>query len=281
MTMKRRHLLISLSATAFASAYGLHKQRAGAELAQNLPLPPYCPPAFNKGNGLFVLYYGYIADPASGDLILQTIMSKQPHFVVFGDGLAARSDIPAYVHQKGGLAIQYIPLGYGKNLIADVRNTTAAAMSSGYDGVFFDETNPNTDDWNAARAKEVRAYGSSKLVIFNPGVIPPSLMFNYADIVCVENKYNQKLPSYSNILPSRWMAVQGDPANLAASSAQDAINRTIAFRQNGGFWYYSTNYKKPGATHIELPSWYETFADWVKSQSRPCSSAVNPVPIKS
>jgi hypothetical protein len=277
--MKRRHLLTSLSASALASAYGFHKQRAGAELAQNIPFPPYCPFRTGNGNGLFVLYYGYIAAPASGDLNLQTIMSKQPHFVVFGKGLEARRDIPTYVHQKGGLAIQYIPLGYGNNSISYLRTTTTMAMYSGYDGVFFDETNPNTYDWNAARAAYVRAYSGSKskLVIFNPGDIPPRSMFDYADVVCVENKYNQKLPSYPNIYASRWMAVQGDPANIAASSAQEAINRTIAFRQNGGFWYYSTNYKQTGATHIELPTWYGTFADWVKSQSRPCSVTVFPV----
>lgn len=53
-----------------------------------------------NGNGLFVLYYGFIQPPASEDSTLKTIMSKQPNFVIFGDGLQDRGDIPNYVHQK-------------------------------------------------------------------------------------------------------------------------------------------------------------------------------------
>lgn len=231
-----------------------------------------------SGNGLFVLYYGYIQNPASGDSTLQTIMSKQPNFVIFGSGLEARSDIPTYVHQNSGRAIQYIPLGYGNNSSTDIDAKVTTAMNAGYDGVFFDETDANKYDWNTARAAHVRSYGSSKLVIVNPGVAsPPQSVFDYADIVSVENQYNQALPSSTGIASWRWLAVQGDPASQAAPSASEAENRTTTFRNNGGFWYYSSDYAATGATHIYLSSWYGTFADWVKSQSAPsCSSIMKP-----
>ncbi len=93
--------------------------------------------------------------------------------------------------------------------------------------------------------------------------------FDYADIVSVKNQYKQAVPSYPGIASWCWLAVQGDPADLAPRSAQDAKNRTATYRNNGGFWYYSSNYAAKGATHIYLPPWYATFADWVKGQPRP------------
>jgi hypothetical protein len=98
---------------------------------------------------------------------------------------------------------------------------------------------------------------------------PPKSVFDYADIVSVKNQYKQAVPSYPGIASWRWLAVQGDPADLAPRSAQDAKNRTATYRNNGGFWYYSSNYAAKGATHIYLPPWYATFADWVKGQPRP------------
>ncbi len=235
------------------------------------------------GNGLFVLYYGAVQSPASEDPTLQTIISKQPNFIVFGSGLQDRSDIPSYVHQNGGRALQYIPLGYGNKSDAEIDTLVSTAMNVGYDGVFFDETETdpamNKHEWNMARAAHVRSFGVSKLVIINPGIVsPPSSVFDYADIVSVENQYNQVVPSYPGIPSWRWLAVQGQPANQAAQSAQDAQNRTTTFRDNGGFWYYSSNYDLTRvATHIDLPPWYATFADWVKAQPGPsCSGLTNP-----
>ncbi len=196
---------------------------AGMSLALLVTLPPRhalaqyggrCP----VGNGLFVLYYGYVQNPASGDSTLQTIMSKQPNFIIFGSGLQSRSDIPSYVHQNGGLALQYIPLGYGDNSIAEIDAQVTTAINAGYDGVFFDETDPDDYNWNIARAAHVHNSGALKLVVINPGTAsPPNSVFDYADIVSVENKYNQALPSYPGIASWRWLAVQGDPAKLAPS----------------------------------------------------------------
>ncbi|MFH7024447.1 MAG: spherulation-specific family 4 protein [Heteroscytonema crispum UTEX LB 1556] len=221
-----------------------------------------------NGNGLFVLYYGFIQPPASEDSTLKTIMSKQPNFVIFGDGLQDRGDIPNYVHQNNGRAIQYIPLNYGKEASDVVDTKITTAMKAGYDGIFFDETDAAKADWNALRVQKVRQFGATKLVVVNPGVAsPPSSVFDYADIVSVENQYNQKLPSYPGIKSWRWLAVQGDPANQAAPSAEEAFNRRKIFQKDGGFWYYSSNQQATGATHINLPPWYEKFADLVKDQA--------------
>lgn len=220
-----------------------------------------------SGNGLFVLYYGYINMPASEDSILKTIMSKQPNFVIFGNGLQDRGDIPCFVHQNNGRAIQYIPLNYGKEAPDVVNTKITTAMKAGYDGVFFDETDATKASWNAARASLVRQFGATKLVIVNPGIAsPPDSVFDYADIVSVENQYDKMLPSYPGIKSWRWLAVQGDPANQAASSAQEALNRRTIFQKNGGFWYYSSAQQATGSTHINLPPWYQEFADLVKKQ---------------
>ncbi|MBW4631798.1 MAG: spherulation-specific family 4 protein [Iphinoe sp. HA4291-MV1] len=227
------------------------------------------------GNGLFVLYYGSISNPASEDSILKTITSKQPNFIIFGDTLEGRSDIPSYVHQSHGRAIQYIRLNSGNEPSDVVDAKITQAMNAGYDGVFFDETDPTKISWNTERAQKVRTFGKSKLVLVNPGIAsPPSSVFDYADIVSVENQYNQKLPSDPSIASWRWLAVQGDPAKQAASDAKEALNRRKTFQSLGGFWYYSSNYATTGATHIELPPWYETFADLVEEQPGPkCSTS--------
>lgn len=258
----KKHKLLQLVAiaTAFAIAIIMIWQPKYALSTETCP----------DGNGLYVLYYGYINTPASQDPTLQTIMSKQPDFVIFGNGLQNRNDIPEYVNQNNGNAIQYIPLNYGNAASNDVDAKITTAMEAGYDGVFFDETDVTKASWNAARAQKVRQFGATNLVIFNPGIAsPPASIFNYADIVSVENQYNQKLPSYPGVKSSRWLAVQGDPANQAASSAQDAFNRRTTFQQNGGFWYYSSAQQATGATHINLPPWYEQFADLVNNQPSP------------
>ena len=50
--------------------------------------------------------------------------------------------------------------------------------------------------------------------------------------------------------PERWLAVQGDPASQAATSLEDAKTRLDTFRDNGGFWYYSST------PHWKLPEWF-------------------------
>lgn len=222
------------------------------------------------GNGLFTLYYGYIQNPASGDTTLQTIAGEHPNFVVVGQGLEGRGDIPAYLHQNGIAAIQYIPMDYGTS--TTITATIDTAMQAGYDGVFFDQASADGSlyGWNRAQAAHVKGYGASKLVIMNPGAVPPDAsMFDYADIVSVENAYDRPLPASWGIPSWRWLAVQGDPASAAATSAQDAENRLATFRGNGGFWYYSSAYAPSGATAISLPPWYTTFAAWVKGQGGP------------
>ncbi len=229
------------------------------------------------GNGLFTLYYGYIQNPASTDTTLQAIVRAKPNFVVVGDGLAARSDIPGYLHQSGIRAIQYLPLNYGAASATSVDAGIDTAMQAGYDGMFFDQasTASGVAAYQSARAARVRSYGATKLVIMDPGLVPPDAsMFNYADIVSVENGYNQQLPASWGIPAWRWLSVQGDPASQAASSAPVSESRLLTFRGNGGFWYYSSAYASSGATAIALPSWYADFSTWTVQQPGPsCSSA--------
>jgi len=234
------------------------------------------------GNGLFVLYYGAVQNPASADATMQTIESEQPGLVVFGDGPGAqrsRGDIPSYVHQYGGKALMYVALGYGANDPTTVDGYVTDAMNAGYDGIFFDEaaTDSATYQWNSDRAAHVKSFGASKLVVMNPGTVPPDAsMFDYADIVSVENQYTQQLPATWGIPSWRWLAVQGDPASAAATSAADAESRLTTFRSNGGYWYYSSAYASSGATAISLPSWYTTFATWARGQVSPaCPASVD------
>jgi len=265
--------LRGFSGSANAQAAGL-----AANATPIAPPPPQgaCP----SGNGLFVLYYGYIQNPASTDPTLQTIVAGQPNFVVVGDGLGGRSDIPAYLHQSGVRAIQYVPLNYAAAPAATVDAAIDTAMGAGYDGIFFDQVSTASADsaYQSARAAQVKSYGATKLVIMNPGVVPPDpSLFGYADIVSVENQYAQPLPTSWGIPAWRWLAVQGDPANLAASSAADAENRLTTFRTNGGFWYYSSYYAASGATAISLPSWYGAFAGWTLQQAAPaCGGSMMP-----
>lgn len=225
-------------------------------------IEPACP----TGNGCFTLYYGYIQNPACRDATLRIIAGARPNFVVVGDGQAARDDIPACLHENGIRAVQYVALGYGTAPCATVDAAVDTAMQADYDGVFFDQAGAadNVSAYQRARSARVKRYGAARLVILNPGLVPPDAsMFTYADIVCVENQYDRPLPADWCIPAWRWMAVQGDPASQAAISAQDSANRLMTFRANGGFWYYSSNYATSGATAIELPPWYADFASWV------------------
>jgi hypothetical protein len=272
-------------------------------------LTPSCP----TGNGLFVLYYGSIDKPPKDDPDkiegpLKIILSKQPNFIIFGNGLEDRGDIPYRVHKaSSSKAIAYIPMGGGTVHPDIIDGRINKAMEMGYDGVFFDEVSYHKHSWNSDRATRVRYSDPTKLVIMNPGVNPTyftpddranfRMLFDYADIVSVENKYAvgmqipidlnrdnmggldpypiivSKLP-YPDVRPWRWLAVQGDPGGepryAAAKSAEEAARRASIFRAHGGFWYYSSDHDPSlTPTHTKLPSWYEQFADTMKARGGP------------
>ncbi len=237
-----------------------------------------------SGNGLYTLYYG------TSDTDIAAIRAARPNFVVVAN---ESTEWPDKYHfdnpvertgETGIKVIAYIPMNYAMaNRCSDVTpNTTctnlscksscddclpiqtriANAMSRNYDGVFFDETNSTYNAYNAACYQAVKAHGAGKLVIANPGSVPQTAsLFDAADIVSVENKYNVKLPSFPGVGPERWLAIQGDPASEAATSLADAQDRLNAFRANGGFWYYSAS------PHWQVPSWFGPFATWVEAQA--------------
>jgi len=178
--------------------------------------------AFPTGSGFFALYYGYIQSPAWSDKHLRAFVAGNPTFLIVGDGLAARSDIPAYLHTQRIKALQYVALGFGAGNADTIDTTVDTAMASGYDGIFFDQVSTAYGDgaFQTARYAHVKNHGAGKLVIMNPGLVPPDAsMFSYADIVSVENQYAARIPSAWGIPAWRWLAVQGDPATSAAASA--------------------------------------------------------------
>jgi hypothetical protein len=141
-----------------------------------------------------------------------------------------------------------------------IQTRIADAMGRGYDGVFFDETNSTYNAYNTSCYDAVKSYGAGKLVIDNPGAVPPTAsIFDAADIVSVENQYNVTLPSYPGVASWRWLAIQGDPGG--AADLADAEARLTTFRSKGGFWYYSST------PHWQLPTWFDPFMAWAQGQS--------------
>ena len=235
------------------------------------------------GNGLFVLYYG------SDKKDFERIRDARPNFVVVGEGLHGRPDIPEIFHRPDPKrppvrVLAYVKMGYGvQRPEADVDAEAAAAMKAGYDGVFFDETDDARGAWNRDRVRLVKeaATPGEKLVIVNPGKRRVAGdIFEYADIVSVENAYGESpvadpAPA-KGVPPWRWLAVQGDPAgqkeSLAAESAAEALKRLSTFRSKGGFWYYSPARDKAEPlkpTHVVLPDWLEAFAEGVRAKGGP------------
>jgi len=242
------------------------------------------------GNGFYVLYYGTAASE------IAAIRASRPNFVVVANEDAAWPDQYHYddpVARTGPTGIKviaYIPMNYarGNECAGNTTPSTTCtnmscksscnclpiqtridnAMSRGYDGVFFDETNSTYDAYNTSCYNTVKAHGADKLVIDNPGNIPATAsIFNAADLVSVENKYDLPLPSFTGIASWRWLAIQGDPADQAATSLADAQDRLDTFRSNGGFWYYSAS------PHWQLPTWFDSFATWVQGlASAPCAT---------
>jgi len=249
------------------------------------------------GNGFFILYYGGSLDEKTKKPTQDTLETMvklwqlQPNFVIIANEFKMSSEIVNIFHKTEGdfrpvKVLSYVIMTdeHCEKLrpAPDVDANTTAAMGTGYDGIFFDCTRqdidlyPNIHAWNAERVAVARKYGN-KLIIMNPGeALVDSRVFDYADIVSVENQYNvpptafvkmkEIKPSQSEkmeIAPWRWLAVQGDPSKKAAHTANEAIERLKTFRKNGGFWYYSSAYKngKHSATATELPDWLSDFAD--------------------
>ncbi len=146
-----------------------------------------------------------------------------------------------------------------------IKRQVKGVMDLGYDGIFFDVTDKPEEDFK--RYKEMTDYAHSfkdKLVIVNPGFSDKSVcsMFNYADIVSVENKWNQKVPECSgmNIASWRWLSVQGDPAgeknisdSMTPTNFETAKQRLNDFRKFGGFWYYTPSKSNTDCDHCEIP----------------------------
>lgn len=219
----------------------------------------------------------------------------QPNFVIIANEFKLSSEIVNIFHKTEGKFLPVKVLSYvimtdehceKLRPAKDVDTNTDAAMATGYDGMFFDCTRqdidiyPNIHAWNAERVAVARKHGN-KLIIMNPGeALVDSRVFDYADIVSVENQYNvpptafvkmkEVEPSRSEkmeIAPWRWLAVKGDPSKEAAHTSNEAIERLKTFRNNGGFWYYSSAYKdnKDSATATEVPDWLYDFANQAKA----------------
>jgi hypothetical protein len=224
-----------------------------------------------QGNGLFVLYYG---DPLGSDS--QRILRAAPNFVVLGAGAEEFAGVASRYHDAGVRVLAYVALGYGKNR-ADA--AVQSAMSAGFDGIFFDETDPQSRDYNLSRADNVRAHGPEKLIVMNPGHgYVDATIFEHADIVCVENQWQGPLSSSLVVPPWRWMAAQGDPAALAPTDLDEALARLASFRACGGFWYFSGPHASAGATHVRLADWFEEFAAEVKRLPGPAVHRVDDGP---
>lgn len=229
---------------------------------------PFCP----KGSkGFFVLYYG--TDAAE----FGAIRKLQPDFVITAELSEEQlqqgylEKFYHYTHDKSPgtppvRTICYVATMRDGNRIdgAEVDKLVARALAVGYEGIFFDEIDPALHDYNYPRAQLVKKSGNNKIVIMNPGqVVTDRKIFEYADIVSVENEWFKVLPQWSGIAPYRWLSVQGDPGDMAGNDLYEppkeldkAMNRLKEFRsgkhaavQGGkGFWYYTS-----GVHHWELP----------------------------
>ncbi len=213
-------------------------------------------PGWLRGESFFVAWYG---DPAAAPREAARVRDARPAFVVVGAGLHARPEVPAFFRAGAVRTVAYVATAWGRRDASDVAREAACAGASGYDGVFFDEIDPAADGFNRAAAAAARA-GSDRIVVMNTGrAAVPDALFDVADVVSVENQWDRAL-SPAGLPPWRWMAVQGDPAALAAPSLDVALARLAAFRAAGGGWYYSGPWAPEGSTHWRLADWLEDFA---------------------
>lgn len=228
------------------------------------------------GNGFFVLSY---AD--KGDAVWDRIKAAKPNFVITQNAQLPECIDPNDLQSAGIEVLSYVKTGYenAPNSVTSIKTEVAESLNRGFDGVFFDEIMGRASDYQGITTQQLKdTYSTivempdSKLKIFNPGVSKvDSLLFDCADIVCVENKFFEtptaidESNNVTHIESWRWLAVQGDPATSAASTLTEAIGRLELFRRNGGFWYFSTPRLDTGATHYLLPPQFEEFANYVKA----------------
>jgi hypothetical protein len=223
---------------------------------------------FSNG-GFTVLYSNSTSD-------WDAVIAQAPAFVVLGDDVGAGSSAPSYFKARSSTiqVLTYIPMNYGNNgtpynpqcgitnlpdgactntptsyncgAVA-IQSRISTAMESGYDGVFFDETPTDKPTYVASCAASVKQVGAQKLVILNPGSVPPISMFDdNVDIVSVEHDYTADLTG-TGIPAWRWLAVEDGVGDSAT-----ATSRLSTFQTNGGFWYYGA----PSLTTV--PSWLAT-----------------------
>lgn len=285
-------------------------QTVNITLFDNAPLKPYCP----NGNGFFVLYYG------SNENDLSRIIKAQPNFVILAQELNNPA-IAKRFHDANIKALMYVEMTYNRYETKEQFNKEIgctilkpkeyidgkvnSAIENGFDGIFFDcakdnleyddvknnnqsliqeltQAGQNIHDWNKARVQNAKKTPSN-LVIMNPGVSEvEERMFDYADIVSVENEWENPVktkPNNKQFASWRWLVVQGDPAQKAAGGDKEAIKRLNKFQiKNSSFWYYSPpKSSSKSATHDKLfedkPSDmnFTKFAEYAKSKSVPCS----------
>ncbi len=257
--------------------------------------PLSCPG--NGGKHFALLYSDATAD-------WDKIIATKPAFVILGDHKDnTDNSIPAYFHNAnlGIRVIAYIPMNYGQSfgdtwLSNCSQNTTLHhacdnapmswdctsisiqtrvdnAMAAGYDGVFFDET-PDSDsmmDYVHSCAALVKQAGADRLVIMNPGGVPPASMFNNdVDIVSVERDLAPSIDFASiNDAPWRWLAVED-----GISSVDTAKAHFTTFQQKHGYWYGGM------PSYSALAPFYQDLATYIdqNAASACSSSSSNPTP---
>lgn len=247
----------------------------------------FCP----AGNGLFVLYYGWIGNIPGSEP--QAIRDARPNFVIVADAYYNNQSVPRFFHFDDDGAptsirvLAYVATGHAAGPSLDrVLGKVRIAMSGGYNGIFFDEVANNSEadtvDFYSTLTKEVRSFGDDNLIIFNPGVNEvQGWHFDRADIVSVENNPNPMInnePDFNLsprtfdrrvIEPWRWLAVQGGPAKFAAATLEQAVHRLESLRSSGIFWYYSGPFQAEGSTHFILADFFDDFVTHVKGQAGP------------
>ena len=259
--------LLCLSFMLWTIVPSVEAQKTTPPKSQPAIATTFCP----KGSkGFFILYYG------EDFTIFNRIRQLQPDFVILPE-LSKQQLKNGYLQKiydafhhnatAADPAIRSVIYAHTHRSAAkpkDIDSFVRKALKVGYEGIFFDDVEADSYDYNYARAKVVKDYDKSRIVIMNPGlVIQNKSMFDYADIVSVENRWFDPLPVWADIQPYRWLAVQGDPSGETDPQVQipttneQAIARLIEFRSGKhksgegghGFWYYSS-----GPHHWQLPS---------------------------
>jgi hypothetical protein len=183
-----------------------------------------------------------------------------------GSGISGNASCPLVAGSDG--ACSNTPRSWDCTAVA-IGTRIQNAMNAGYDGVFFDETPTNKPSYVENCATLVKNTGGQKMVVMNPGAVPPaSMLSDNVDIVSVENQYASSLLGFG-VRAARFMAEQGSIADAATGLA-----RLNTFRVNGGYWYY------PTSSYSQLPAWFESYADGVNAASdEPHDCGSNPLHV--